>query len=143
MPGNKKRGSRYNFWPDADGLLIIPPAMLIVSKASRLMRSRTIPRIAKNVLLGSEWVHIQNSKIRMRNTGAVGFGPLIEIIFLTWLTAALIEAEFNAVRITTIVSSAELELGLTGELIRRLLIKHTGTRSAFRSDGEIVTLRDV
>lgn len=143
MPGKGKRSPRYNFWPDADGLLIIPPVMLVVSRASRLMRSRTVPRIAKRVLLGSEWVHIQNSKIRMKNTGAIGFNSLIEIIFLTWLTAALVEAEFNAVRISTVIAGAELELGLNVEVIKRLLIKHTGTRSAFRSDGDIVTLRDV
>jgi len=82
------------------------------------------------------------SSLWLNNSVVVGFKVVIESIFVTWLTNVLLDENFNAVRIDSMISMAEHDLGLNVETIKRLLVRHTSSRAEFRSDGELVTLRD-
>lgn len=61
--------------------------------------------------------------------------------FVMWLTARLNEAEFQALSLVDVIANAQVQLGLNIETIKRLLVKHTGARAEFCSDGVLVTLK--
>jgi hypothetical protein len=65
-----------------------------------------------------------------------------ELRFVTWLTKLILTADFQALGLARVIDGAENELGLPREMIVRLLVIVTSTRSKFCSDGVIVTLRD-
>ena len=106
-----------------------------------MMRSRHLPRVARVVRSPSPRLRTFLSTLWLKNSVVVGFKVVIESIFVTWLTNVLLEADFNAVRIDSMISMAERDLGLNVEMIKRLLVRHTAPRAEFRSDGELVTFQ--
>ncbi len=78
----------------------------------------------------------------MMNLTPVGFGVAIEMIFVTWLTTALLDADFNAISLNEVTVKAGYDLGLNEETILRLLIKHTARGARFKSHSGLLTFRE-
>jgi len=139
-------------WPDENGLLIIPTTSdakqtaphgaprsvrsgLLSSRSALLLRvQRGKTSRVQSWLSSSSWRSL-SSRI------GLSFSMATDHYFVMWLTARLQEAEFQALTLVDVIAHAQLDLGLSIETIKRLLIKHTSARAEFCSDGVLLTLR--
>jgi len=139
-------------WPDKDGLLIIPAravALLtdpdIGPRRGRSALSSSRSALLQRVLRGKtsrvqSWLSSSSWRSLSSRIG-LSFNMATDHYFVTWMTAHLNEAEFEALSLVQVISDAEMDLGLNSETILRLLIKHTSVNAEFCSDGVLLTLR--
>ena len=139
-------------WPDKDGLLIIPAravALLtdpdIGPRRERSALSSSRSALLQRVLRGKtsrvqSWLSSSSWRLLSSRIG-LSFNMATDHYFVTWMTAHLNEAEFEALSLVQVISDAEMDLGLNSETILRLLIKHTSVNAEFCSDGVLLTLR--
>lgn len=139
-------------WPDENGLLIIPSIadVQVTDRSIKQHRERSVlssprSRLLRRVQQGkTSRVQSFFSSSRWRSLSSrigYSFSKATDIYFVTWMTARLNEAEFNALTLIEVISDAQSDLGLNIETIKRLLIKHTGPNAEFCSDGVLLTLR--
>ena len=139
-------------WPDENGLLILPTrtdALLtdpaIGPRRGRSALSSSRSALLQRVLRGKtsrvqSWLSSSSWRSLSSRIG-LSFNMATDHYFVTWMTAHLNEAEFEALSLVQVLSDAQKDLGLNSETILRLLIKHTSANAEFCSDGVLITLR--
>ncbi len=63
--------------------------------------------------------------------------------FALWLTRKLEDEPFENLALAWVLENAGVALGIDDEQVRRYLIQHTARGARFKSDGELITFRDV
>lgn len=139
-------------WPDKNGHLVIPPSIegertnLPIgqpnarreSSSQRSLHSRRVRpgRISRalSFFSSSLWRSL-SSRI------GYSFSKATDHYFVTWLTAKILEAEFEALTLTEALSLASVELQVEEETIKRLIVKHTRRDAEFRLQDGVLAVR--